>query len=213
MKPKLLIFDWDGTLRDSIAGIVGCARAALAEAGLSTTEAAVRATVGLDMKDSIERWCPNSDSAERERVMRSYRDLWISRWHRHGSLFSGIEEMLVELGQRGFLLAVATGKSRVGLERDFGLHEVRSHFHGVRTADESAAKPSPAMVLELMEELGAEASGTWVIGDTSHDLLMARAAGVAAVAVCCGAHSRSQLEELEPRACLERTVDLLGLLG
>lgn len=197
---RLIVFDWDGTLKDSIASIVGCGRAALADVGLETTEERIRGTVGLALDRSIESWVPGIAASDLELVVARYRHHWIERFHAEGQLFAGVEEALVELERAGHLLAVATGKSRAGLERDLARLSFAERrqipFAATRTADETAAKPSPQMLLELMEELGATPGETLMIGDTTHDLEMAANAGVDALAVLGGAMNREQLTPL-----------------
>ena len=205
---RLLVFDWDGTLRDSIASIVGCAQAALADVGRHSSDEAIRATVGLGLEEAIRRYCPQADDGECALILERYRHHWLESWHARAALFPGVEVMLERLEAEGYLLAIATGKSRVGLERDFGTVAVRHRFHATRTVDESAPKPSPHMLLELMAELGVEAGETLMIGDTSHDLLMARNAGVAALAVGCGAHPVAELRAHRPRDVLALTTEL-----
>ena len=216
---RLVVFDWDGTLRDSVASIVDCGIAALADAeiGVGNTnkelEERIRSTIGLALRDAVPIWSPEVDERTTKTVLERYRFHWLDRYHSASSLFEDVPELLHRLEAQGFLLAVATGKSRVGLERDLAQAEsVRGYFAATRTADETAVKPSPVMLLELMEELGCRADETLMVGDTTHDLLMAGNAGVDAVGVLCGAMARS---ELEPHclALLEETMQLPELLS
>ncbi|HVS16560.1 MAG TPA: HAD-IA family hydrolase [Thermoanaerobaculia bacterium] len=208
---RLLIFDWDGTLRDSIGSIVGCAREAAAEHGVVAAAAAIRASVGLGLDAAIRRWCPNADEPARRRVRASYGRLWIERWHARADLFPDAEPTLAALHADGYWLTVATGKSRAGLERDFGYgggRRVRELFLASRTADETAPKPSPAMVRELLDELGVDAAEALVIGDSAHDLEMAANAGCAAVGVAGGALPGRELRRLGARAVLDGVGEL-----
>lgn len=193
---RVLLLDWDGTVRDSIGTIVGCARAALATHGLEGDEATIRATIGLRLDESIPRWAPRADPSAWAGVETAYRDLWVDSWHARADLFPGVVDALSSLHARGHWLAVATGKSRVGLERDLSTlpTAVRELFVATRTADETQSKPSPAMVFELLDELGAAAGEALVVGDSRHDLDMARNAGCAAVGVLGGAAGRDELE-------------------
>jgi phosphoglycolate phosphatase len=217
---RLIVFDWDGTLRDSVASIVDCGMAALADAGFDARfegddpEPAdrIRSTIGLALADAVPIWAPGIEDAGVRTVLERYRFHWLDRFHAASSLFPGVPELLQELSAQGLLLAVATGKSRVGLERDLTqVTAVRPFFAATRTADESAVKPSPVMLLQLMEELGCRPQETLMIGDTTHDLLMALNAGVDAVGVLCGAMSRGELEP-HSLALLDRTVELPKLL-
>jgi len=123
-------------------------------------------------------------------------------------LFPGAAELLAELRARGHVLAVATGKSRQGLERALDATGLRPHFAASRCADETTPKPHPAMLRELMQLLDAPRDRALMIGDTSHDVQMAAAAGVDAVAVCYGAHAGEDLRALEPRACVDTVEEL-----
>jgi len=123
-------------------------------------------------------------------------------------LFPGMRELLVRLRERGHLLGIATGKSRRGLERALEIADLDDHFHATRCADETHPKPHPAMLLELLEELAIDPQDSLMIGDTSHDLEMARAAAVPAVAVCYGAHPERSLRALAPLACVASVLEL-----
>jgi phosphoglycolate phosphatase len=202
---RLLVFDWDGTLRDSIATIVGCASAALLESELPADEDAIRGSIGLGLDSAVLRWCPQADASERERVREAYGRLWRESWHHNADLFEGVPALLRELARRGHWLAIATGKSRPGLDRDLAHGQaatIAALFLAIRTADTSPPKPSPAMVLEILEELGASAADCLVIGDSEHDLEMARAAGCDALGVCTGVLGLEELERLGARAVL-----------
>jgi len=137
----------------------------------------------------------------------SYRREFLAREDRMLA-FPGIEALLGSLRERGHLLAVATGKSRRGLERAIDGCALRAFFHASRCADETDPKPHPAMLRELMHELAAHPGQVLMIGDTTHDLQMAASAGVDAVAVCYGAHAESDLRRLAPRACVSSVEEL-----
>jgi phosphoglycolate phosphatase len=203
---RLIVFDWDGTLRDSIGTIVACAQEAAGEHGIAATAAAIRGSIGLGLDAAIRLWCPDADEALLRLVRESYGRLWVERWHSRADLFPEVEPALAALHSEGFWMAVATGKSRAGLERDFA-HGAGSRVKGLflasRTADEAAPKPSPAMVHELLEELGVVAGETLVVGDSVHDLEMAANAGCAAVGVACGVLSARELRRHGARAVLD----------
>ena len=208
--PRVLLLDWDGTVRDSIGTIVGCARAALAAHGLDADPTVIRGTVGLALGTSIQLWAPDGDAGLWEAVGRSYRDLWIETWHARAEWFPGVAEALTDLQSRGYWLTVATGKSRAGLERDLSVlsADQRSLFVATRTADETQSKPSPAMVFEILDELGARPEQALVIGDSRHDLEMARNAGCAAVGVLGGAGDREELTRYGAQTVLESVAAL-----
>ena len=192
---RVLLLDWDGTVRDSIGSIVGCALAALGVADLEGDEDVVRATVGLDIDESIRRWAPGANAATLGQIQRAYRELWIDDWHARAELFPGADECLRNLHEKGYWLTVATGKSRVGLDRDFSTlpSTLRRLFVATRTADESQSKPSPAMVHSILDELGAEPREALVVGDSSFDLLMANNAGCDGLGVLGGACGKAEL--------------------
>lgn len=215
MNPSLIVFDWDGTLRDSVASIVGCALAALGDLGRDTEPQAIRATIGLGLDTAVRRWVPGIEPPEVSQVIERYRLHWVATWHERASLFPGVPSLLEQLSARGCLLAIATGKSRAGLRRDLEASDpetrsVARFFHATRTADETAAKPSPQMLFELMSELGAQPAETLMVGDTDHDLNMAKSAAVAAVAVL-GTMSRVELEPLAV-GCIESVTELTAWL-
>lgn len=214
---RLVVFDWDGTLVDSIGSIVACTRAALADAGVDPpAEEVIRGAVGLGLTDVFERFYPTADAARRERILEAYRTHWIDTWHSRHDPFPAATAVLAALGEAGALLAVATAKSRRGLVRDFERTGLGRFFHATRTVDECPPKPSPQMLLELMAELGARPAETLMVGDSRWDLEMARNAGTDAVAVLGGAHPEAELAGCGPLACLagvERLPEWLGLLA
>ena len=200
---ELLVFDWDGTLMDSMGTIVACTRAALTELGLpALADEEIRQAVGLGFAETVERLAPGAGPEDARLIRESYSRLWVSTYREHPVLFPGAVELLADLEADGYLLAVATGKSRQGLERALDGSGLRAYFSASRCADESTPKPHPAMLYELMQALEAEPGRMLMVGDTSHDLQMAAAAGVDAVAVTYGAHAADGLRELRPRACV-----------
>ncbi|HEX5757605.1 MAG TPA: HAD-IA family hydrolase [Thermoanaerobaculia bacterium] len=211
---RLLVFDWDGTLMDSVGTIVACARAAICELGLDPPEdGVIRATVGLGLRETVERLRPGCDEALFERIVGAYRTHWHGTYRDLPLLFPEVRELLAELAAAGYLLAVATGKSRRGLEHALEQSGLAGRFHATRTADEAPSKPHPRMLWDLLEELGARPDEALMVGDTTHDLAMARSAGVAAVGVASGTQPRAELERLAPLACLERVGELSVWLG
>ncbi len=211
---RLLVFDWDGTLVDSVGAIVGCTRATMVELGLEPLpERAVKDMIGLGLRETVEVMCPGCDEALFHRVLETYRRLWIGEWRHRIRPFVGAEEVLTELARREYLLAVATAKTRPGLDRDFGVTRFGRYFHASRTVDEALSKPHPKMLLDLLEELGVRAEEALMIGDTVHDLQMAANADVPAVAVTSGAQPREVLEELRPAGCLRSVAELPAWLA
>ncbi len=206
---ELLIFDWDGTLIDSIGTIVACTQAAVADLGLDPiADEAIRNTVGLGLRETVEALLPHADQVLYDRLREAYFEHWVRTYAERPPLFVGAEETLSRLRRAGFLLAVATGKSRRGLERDMDRVGTRELFAATRTVDEAPSKPHPGMVLDLLDDLGIEAKEALVIGDTSYDLRMATSAGTQSLGVSTGSHSCEQLAEYRPMACLSSVLEL-----
>ncbi|MBI3286017.1 MAG: HAD-IIIA family hydrolase [Burkholderiales bacterium] len=194
----LIVFDWDGTLMDSTATIVQCIQAAAKDLGLPVPhEDAASYVIGLALADAMQVVMPDVDPKYYPRMVERYRYHYLAKDHEL-PLFAGVREMLAELSQDGYFLAVATGKSRVGLSRALHTAKLLSVFDATRCADETFSKPHPAMLQELTRELGQDIKRTLMIGDTTHDLQMAGNAGAAALAVEYGAHDTASLLELNP---------------
>lgn len=195
---ELLVFDWDGTLMDSAAAIAGSLQAACAELSLPVpSDEKARYVIGLGLSDALAYVLPCLPEAEYPRLLDRYRMHFLRR-DGGTALFPGAAAMIRELHARGFQLAVATGKSRRGLDRALQETGLAGFFHATRCADEGFSKPHPGMLEAVMETLVMPQSATVMIGDTTHDLEMAHAAGVAAVAVTYGAHPRAALTACKP---------------
>lgn len=211
---RLVIFDWDGTLLDSVGSIVECTQVTLEELEVAgVPESTIRGVLGLGLRETVETLCPGCDEDLFQLVVETYRKHWFGGYSTKPVLFGGIVETLDELRRQGLLLAVATAKGRLGLDADLAATGLASHFAATRTITEAPAKPHPGMVLDILEELGVAASEAVVVGDTTHDLRMAANAGVRYVAVCSGSHPRNELLALEPAACLESAAELPGWLA
>ena len=208
MKYPLIVFDWDGTVIDSPAAIVECMQAASRELGLAVPDPS-RAShvIGLGLHEAMKIVAPDLPGERYPEYVEAYRRHFRSREDTM-RLFAGMEELLQRLSKERSL-AIATGKSRRGLERSLEATGVGRFFNASRCADETTPKPHPAMLLELMAQLGIEAGGVLMIGDTSHDMEMARAAGVDALAVTYGAHPEQELRACAPRGCVA-SVEALG---
>lgn len=196
----LLIFDWDGTLMDSAGTIVACIQQSCADLGwpVPSREAASH-IIGLGLKEAVEALFPDQPGSEHPKLAERYRFHYLSQDHEI-QLFPGARELIQELHARGHLLAVATGKARRGLDRAFGHSGLEPYFHASRTADETFSKPHPAMIEELLDELMIAPERALMIGDTSHDLEMARNADIAALAAGYGAHPIDRLVDYAPVA-------------
>ena len=210
----LLVFDWDGTLLDSVGSIVACTRAALAELALPVPpEPAIRGAIGLGIDETIEVLSPGCDPERAERLRATYGRHWVETYRGHPLLFTGVPDLLGRFEAQGYLLAVATGKSRGGLDHDLAATGLGPRFHATRTADDAPSKPHPGMLLDLLDELGAHPDRALMVGDSVWDLEMAAAAGTPVVAVCSGGSPRCDLEAREPAACLDGVGDLADWLA
>ena len=207
MKYRLLVFDWDGTIIDSARTIAQCIRLAAADIGLAvpTMEQASH-VIGLGLHDALRHAVPDLTPERTPEFVERYRDHFRASEHSM-DLFAGMRELLAALSRQR-VLGIATGKSRRGLDRSLEATGLKPLFRASRCADETHPKPHPAMLLELIDELEVQAEGALMIGDTSHDLDMARAAGVDALAVTYGAHAEEGLRSCQPRACVASVAEL-----
>jgi phosphoglycolate phosphatase len=210
---RLLVFDWDGTLADSTAIIAEAIQRACTDLGLAPpADEVARFVIGLGLAESMRRVAPTLPPEDYPLLSERYRYHYLAR-DPEIPLFAGAREMLAELDARGFLLAVATGKSRVGLARALAQQGLAERFVASRCADEGFPKPHPDMLLALMERCGTVSAETLMIGDTTHDLELARNAGTNAVAVTYGAHGADGLAELAPLALLSSIAELRAWLA
>lgn len=194
----LIVFDWDGTLMDSTATIVKCIQAAARDLGFPMpADSAAAHVIGLGLQEALQTAVPEIEPKHYPRMVERYRYHYLAQ-DQELTLFAGVPEMLDELSRSGYFLAVATGKSRVGLNRALNAVNLLSLFDATRCADETFSKPHPAMLQELTRELGQDMKRTLMIGDTTHDLQMAVNAGAAGVAVHYGAHPAHELAALKP---------------
>jgi len=196
----LIVFDWDGTVMDSTAVIAGSIQAACRDLGLNVpADETARHVIGLGLDQALRYAVPDMPEAMRPDLVERYRHHFLAQ-DEAIPLFDGARETIAELHEAGYWLGVATGKSRAGLNRAMESTGMKSYFHATRTADQALSKPDPAMLYELMDELGASAERTLMVGDTTHDVQMAQNAKVDAVAIGHGAHPPEQLQELNPLA-------------
>ena len=207
MKYALIFFDWDGTVIDSAGTIAECIQDASRDLGLEVPSLE-RAShvIGLGLHDSLRIAVPGLRREQYAEFVERYRVHFRAREDAM-RLFPGIEDLLKALS-KDRALAIATGKSRRGLDRSLDATGLRAYFSASRCADETHPKPHPAMLLELMSECAIGRAETLMIGDTSHDLEMARDAGVDAVAVTYGAHAEDALRACGPRDCLADVASL-----
>ncbi|MGD9773145.1 HAD family hydrolase [Diaphorobacter sp.] len=204
----LIAFDWDGTLFDSTAIIVRSIQDAVRDLGGTVpTDEAAAWVIGMALPQALAHAAPDVPRERHTELGNRYRYHYLKRQD-DVSLFDGVLPMLEGLRDRGHLLAVATGKSRRGLDQVLQMVQLRGMFHGSRTADETAGKPHPLMLQELMAEFDVPPERLLMIGDTTHDLEMARAAGCASVGVGYGAHSTQGFEALGPLCVASSVAEL-----
>jgi phosphoglycolate phosphatase len=211
----LLIFDWDGTLVDSIDWIVHCVQTAAKENGCDIpTAQAAKDIIGLSIHEAMNTLFPQADKTLHNQLVACYGDTFASKKTTVDDLFVGVLEMLHQLKQADYQLAVATGKTRQGLNKVLETTGVEDLFCLTRCADETASKPHPLMLEEIMQHTQIAPARALMIGDSVHDLQMAQNAKIAAVGVTCGAHPVHVLERYQPLFCLQHTAELLDrLLG
>lgn len=208
----LLVFDWDGTVVDSTTAITGAIQQACEDIGLARpSDEDASYVIGLGLQDALGRVAPGLGADQAAALTARFRVHYLAQ-DRFLRLFPGMHVLLEELVSMGLPLAVATGKSRAGLERAFEATGTRRFFADSRCADESVPKPGPEMVLELCESLQVDPGRVLVIGDTTHDLKMAKSAGARAVAVTYGAHPPELLEAESPLALVSNVPDLWRLM-
>jgi len=209
----LLIFDWDGTLMDSAGVIVDSIQRACEDIGQPTpSERASRQIIGLGLVQALQTLLPDLPADDYPKLVERYRHHYLGRDERI-PLFDGVASGIRNLHANGFQLAVATGKSRLGLSRALEASGLGAWFAATRCADQTYSKPHPAMVLELIDELDADPARTLVIGDTSHDLLMASNAGVASLGVTYGAHEADDLQPHAPLALMNSFAEVHAWLN
>jgi phosphoglycolate phosphatase len=194
----LIAFDWDGTLFDSTQIIVRCIQEAVRDIGEPVPTAAQAAyVIGLALGPALAHVAPGLSVEKYPLLSERYKHHY-SKMKDDLTLFDGVLLMLNDLRTLPYKIAVATGKSRLGLNDALKTSTLKDLFHSSRTADETAGKPDPKMLFELMEEFRVLPRRTLMVGDTSHDLLMARRAGCASVGVSYGAHPNNELERAQP---------------
>ncbi|HZW87183.1 MAG TPA: HAD-IA family hydrolase [Gallionella sp.] len=208
----LIVFDWDGTVMDSTALIAGSIQAACRDLGLTVPDdETARHVIGLGLDQALRYAVPDLSEQQYPELVERYRYHFLSQDEKI-PLFDGARETIVELHEARYQLAVATGKSHAGLNRAMEATDMKRYFHATRTADQTFSKPDPAMLLELMDELGVSVERTLMVGDTTHDVLMAQNAQVDVVAMGHGAHPAVQLQQLNPLALVENFVQLRAWL-
>ena len=214
MRFKLLVFDWDGTLIDSIERIVTSLQYASREVcGIHLGEDKARSVIGLGLHEAIERLHPGLDAVKIESLADAYRQNFLYDSKVPELLFDGVEDMLKQLTADRYTLAIATGKSRIGLDRAMQKHNLGHYFATTRCAGENRSKPHPEMLNSILHQLDTRAGDTVMIGDSEHDMLMAGNAGVSAIGVTQGVEDAESLMQHRPLTCLDDITDLYEFLS
>ncbi|WP_444921955.1 HAD-IA family hydrolase [Microbulbifer sp. CnH-101-G] len=207
----LVILDWDGTVCNSEARIVACMLRAAERVGLPVlTPDAVSNIIGLGLPEAAATLFPGAPDRDRQALRQFYSEEWMAARVEPVPLFEGVLDTLDKLLSRGHQLAVATGKSRRGLNREFEEHGLGHLFVASRCADETASKPDPRMLSELLVETRCEVGEAVMVGDTTYDLAMAAAIGMPSIGVSYGAHCPTRLQEYRPQAIIDEFAGLLG---
>lgn len=204
MKYSLIIFDWDGTLMNSIEKIVSCVKQAAIENNLDVpTSVAIRNIIGLSLDVAMAKLFPEYSVEVQQSMKNAYRDQYLNGNDQPTPFYDGIKEWLVSLKEQGYILAVATGKGRNGLDRILHENGVYDLFSVTYCADETNSKPHPLMLNNILEDLDIPANQALMVGDSSYDLEMANNANIACVGVSYGVHSSHLLSQYKPIAIVD----------
>ena len=214
----LLVFDWDGTLVDSIERIVTSLQyASKRAAGLDVSETQAKDVIGLGLMEAITKLHPELDAKHQTtkltNIAETYRQHYLYESTVPAPLFTGVDNLLNELRHEGYTLAISTGKSRIGLEQSIAEHKMANYFTTTRCAGENKSKPHPEMLHEILNELNFSAGKALMIGDSEHDLKMAGNARMKCIGVTHGVHDANTLEKHNPLVCLNNITDLSDFLN
>jgi phosphoglycolate phosphatase len=210
---QLIIFDWDGTLMDSIERIVSSVQAAAKSCSLNVPDnSQVSDIIGLSLPQAMKTLFPNINGSDTAKLIEHYRYQFIEVNDTPMPLFTDTIPLLNALTQNNKILAIATGKGREGLQRVLNQTNTGHYFQASRCAGEASSKPSPEMLLSLLEQLQIAKDRALMIGDSKYDLQMAKTAGIDSIGVTFGVHSRSQLSQYQPKATVDSLTELQGLL-
>lgn len=209
----MIIFDWDGTLINSIDWIASCLQYAAAQYNCPIPESqAAKDVIGLSINKAMQTLFPEVDEQTQQQLVACYSQKYFSKQISKDDLFPGVYEMLIELNEAGYQLAVATGKNRAGLQEALRATGTEELFCITRCADETASKPDPRMLNEIMQHTDTAKERALMVGDSIHDLQMALNAHISAIAVSCGAHSEEFLQQYNPLLCLQQPSELLTII-
>jgi phosphoglycolate phosphatase len=210
---ELVVFDWDGTLMNSEVRIVTCMQLAAADTGFPVpADETARDIIGLGLTEAVERLFPAADEKAVDALINAYRGHWLGSRVASATMFKGALDLISGLHRGGYLLAVATGKSRQGLDKALDESGLSAFFHATRCADETFSKPHPQMLEEILTDLDVSPADTLMIGDTEYDMQMARCARVDAIGVSHGVHAVERLFEQGALRCFDDLIQLAGWL-
>jgi len=213
MNYQVIIFDWDGTLVDSEAHIVSSLQQAENELGYPPrTYDENKDIIGLGLREAFIKLYPDIDEQKIDLLKRSYSKFFLSDAVPHGIFFDGVLDVLGQLRSKGYKLAVATGKSRRGLDRVLEQKGMTEFFDIERCADETMSKPHPMMLEQILEFFGVTADKVLMVGDTEYDLEMAVLGGVHSIGVSYGVHDVARLEKHKPVRIIDRFCEILDLV-
>lgn len=214
MNVRVVIFDWDGTLVDSVEHIAGSLHQAATELGFPSLEyEAYRDIIGLGMVEALEKLYPGISREEMNRIREGYARYFFNKVTTPQNVFEGMADVVADLRGSGRSCSVATGKSRRGLDHALGSSGLGDHFEITRCADETRSKPDPTMLEEILRFYRIEPEEAVMIGDTRYDLEMAQRIGMPSIGVEWGVHKRDVLGDYSPRAIVDSVPDLRRVLG
>lgn len=206
---KLIVFDWDGTIMDSVAHIVSSLHLSIQDLALpAKTDEQLKDIIGLGLREALHALYPEGSDDDLTALTQRYREYFFDPASDKSELFGGARELIHELQAEGYLLAVATGKGRNGLDKVLSETGMAEYFPVTRCADETQSKPHPQMLLEIMDYYGVNASETIMIGDTEYDLQMAKNAVAGSIGVTYGVHDKKRLLNCSPLTCVDSVQDL-----
>jgi phosphoglycolate phosphatase len=207
----LIVFDWDGTLINTIDWITHCLQRAGVHYGFLAPEPqAAKDVIGLCIDNAIAALYPEADAETQKKIVQHYSQAYFSKQLSQDDFFPGVYDMLLYLKESGYQLAIATGKTRMGLTHALAATGTENVFDITRCADEAASKPNPKMLFEIMQHTQASPERTLMVGDSIHDMQMARNANVPSIGVVCGANSEASLRQYDPLLCLQQPTELLN---
>lgn len=210
MKYKAIVFDWDGTLMDSISKIVESMQSSAKELGFPVPNYEdAKNVIGISLLPALQKLFAIEDDKAAMELFHTYKDHFKDHAQISSPLFTGAIELLEKLRSKGYILAVATGKARQGLEHNWHHSKTEHFFTTSRTADDAQSKPSPDMLQQILDELNLPVQQVLMVGDTTYDMAMAEAINMDRVGVSFGVHSSDELQKHKPVAIIDSLEELL----